>query len=50
MQEIWADTIGKAAEEILNLLKEKTNTTRTVGSRDIVFYFDGWDGLVFVPP
>jgi len=30
------------------VLKEKTNTTitsRTVGSRDNVFYFDGWDGL-----
>ncbi|CAD6226511.1 unnamed protein product [Miscanthus lutarioriparius] len=44
-QEIWADTIDKAAEEILQALKEKTNTTSTVGSRDNVFYFDGWDGL-----
>jgi len=48
MQNIRADTIDAAAEEILQVLKEKTNTTitsRTVGSRDNVFYFDGWDGL-----
>ncbi|CAD6220854.1 unnamed protein product [Miscanthus lutarioriparius] len=44
-ENIWADTIDKAAEKILQTLKEKTNTTRTVGSRDNVFYFDGWDGL-----
>jgi len=46
MQEFHADTIDDAAEYILlELLKEKTNTTRTIGSRDNVFYFDGWDGL-----
>ena len=48
MQVFEADTIDAAAEEILQVLKEKTNTTitsRTVGSRDNVFYFDGWDGL-----
>ncbi|CAD6220858.1 unnamed protein product [Miscanthus lutarioriparius] len=44
-QLIEANTIDEAAERILEALKEKTNTTRTVGSRDNVFYFDGWDGL-----
>ncbi|CAD6226507.1 unnamed protein product [Miscanthus lutarioriparius] len=44
-QEIWADTIDKAAEEILQALKVETYPTRTVSSRDNVFYFDGWDGL-----
>ncbi|WVZ62163.1 hypothetical protein U9M48_011940 [Paspalum notatum var. saurae] len=40
-----ADTIEEAVDEILQLLKEDTNTTRNVSSRDNVFYFDGWDGL-----
>ncbi|CAL5078719.1 unnamed protein product [Urochloa decumbens] len=44
-ENVWADTINKAAEEILYALKEKTDTTRSVSSRDNVFYFDGWDGL-----
>ncbi|XP_066398706.1 uncharacterized protein [Miscanthus floridulus] len=44
-QDIEADTIDEAAEEILEALKEETYTTRTVSSRDNVFYFDGWDGL-----
>ncbi|RCV09789.1 hypothetical protein SETIT_2G057900v2 [Setaria italica] len=34
-----------AAEQVVDALKEKANTTRSVGSRDNVFYFDGWDGL-----
>jgi len=45
MQNILAETIDEAAEEILQVLKEKTDTTRTVGSRNNVFYFNGWDGL-----
>ncbi|KAG2632116.1 hypothetical protein PVAP13_2NG060346 [Panicum virgatum] len=42
-----ADTIDEAAEEILIncLLMEDTSTTRSLSSRDNVFYFDGWDGL-----
>ncbi|RCV09795.1 hypothetical protein SETIT_2G058500v2 [Setaria italica] len=42
---IGADTIDEAATEVLQVLKEKANTARSVSSRDNVFYFDGWDGL-----
>ncbi|TKW30811.1 hypothetical protein SEVIR_2G062400v4 [Setaria viridis] len=42
---IEADTIDEAATEVLEVLKEKANTTRSLSSRDNVFYFDGWDGL-----
>ncbi|CAN6181503.1 unnamed protein product [Urochloa humidicola] len=39
MQDIYVDTIEKAAENIVEVLKKSIN------SRDNVFYFDGWDGL-----
>ena len=45
MQDIYVNTIDEAAKAILGVLKEKANTTSTVGSRDNVFYFDGWGGL-----
>ncbi|CAL5066761.1 unnamed protein product [Urochloa decumbens] len=38
-QDILADTIDEAAEDILGVLKD------SISSRDNVFYFDGWDGL-----
>ncbi|CAL5078717.1 unnamed protein product [Urochloa decumbens] len=38
-------TIGNAAKAILEKLKEDNYATRSVSSRNNVFYFDGWDGL-----
>ncbi|KAL6880299.1 hypothetical protein ACP4OV_011864 [Aristida adscensionis] len=42
---IQADTIDTAVERILDELKEDSNTSRSLSSRDNVIYFDGWDGL-----
>nr|CAB3504086.1 unnamed protein product [Digitaria exilis] len=45
MQEVYAITIDRAAEEILELLEEDTNASRSISSRNNVFYFNGWDEL-----
>ncbi|KAF8732103.1 hypothetical protein HU200_016064 [Digitaria exilis] len=45
MQEVYATTIDRAAEEILELLEEDTNASRSISSRNNVFYFNGWDEL-----
>jgi len=47
LQVFKADSIAEAAERILDELKEDdiANTTRSIGSRNNVIYFDGWDGL-----
>jgi hypothetical protein len=40
-----ADSIQAAAERILVELKEGTDNTRSISSRNNVIYFDGWGGL-----
>ena len=47
LQVFKEDSIAEAAERILDELKEDdiANTTRSIGSRNNVIYFDGWDGL-----
>ncbi|KAF8749560.1 hypothetical protein HU200_012575 [Digitaria exilis] len=37
--------IDEAAERILDVLKEDTNVTRSISTRNNVIYFDGFDGL-----
>ncbi|KAJ1288034.1 hypothetical protein BS78_02G057600 [Paspalum vaginatum] len=44
-EELYFSTIEEAVERLLGELEEDTDTTRSVSSRDNVFYFDGWDGL-----
>ncbi|KAF8647600.1 hypothetical protein HU200_065231 [Digitaria exilis] len=44
-QVIKANTIDEAAERILVELKEDTNVTRSISTRNNVIYFDGFDGL-----
>ncbi|WVZ83085.1 hypothetical protein U9M48_030265 [Paspalum notatum var. saurae] len=42
---IKVDSIDAAVERILDELKEDTDATRSIGSRNNVIYFNGWDGL-----